>query len=256
MNYKEKVPRLIDKYLFDAHAELLKDQFEDLDWKPVIDSKNPFDSIINLEAEEEPKAIMPPKGNKEYLAVWRGGLGTQDQVDIMTADEIHSFNSQTMMVYDHGYMAEYVEIPSKDYFFNKLYKDEYKSIEDATTGLLKKYNNFLKEQEESQIRYNKKWEIIDHASFFAVTKLAFPLKIDLTLNDIPVVFEDKQVGTAVLVEYKENKSHFAIKLDPSFGHFDHTTIGKSYDVDYQIECKDEDDQTYIVDVKKVILIKR
>ena len=247
MNYKEKIPKLIEEYLFDDQAEFVQDQFTDLDWKKVKSGDKPFSS---------PKHVIPPRGDKKYLTAWGGGLGTQGSLSIMTADEIHSFNNQRWGVLDHGCIYAYTEIPNKEYFFNKFYKDEYKDIKDATVGLLKKYNDFLKEQEARSAAYNKKWDKVDHASFFAITKLAFPLKIELTFDDIPVVFEDSQVGTAALIEYDGNKSHFAIKLNSDFGHFDHKTIGKSYDVDYQIECKDEEDGTYIVDVKKVILIKR
>lgn len=259
MNYKEKVPRLIEKYLFDDRAELVKDQFSDLIWETVDSGQDPMFSVLeNLMDKDKPKKVEklnPPKGDKEYLAVWGGGLGTQGSLSIMTADEIHNFNHRSLYAFDMGHIYAFTEIPSKEYFFNKLYKDKYKDIKEATTDLLEKYNEYLKEQEAKNAAYNKKWDKVDHASFFAITKLAFPLKMELTFDDIPVVFEDSQVGTAALIEYDGNKAHFAIKLNPDFGHFDHKTIGKSYDVDYQIECKDDDDGTYIVGVKKVILIK-
>ena len=248
MDYDDKVASLIDTYLFDDMETWTQDQFDDLEWKKVV-TKQWMKKLPKGQSE------TPVRGNKKYLASWAGGLGTPNSVSILSADDIHSHNAHSVMVLDAGYFHSYAEIPKKGYFFDKFYKDKYSSIKEATTALLKKYADHKAKQKRSSDLYNKKWNIIDNASFFAITKLEAPLKMELEFNDIPVVYEDKQVGTAVVVEYENTKTHFAITLNSDFKNFDHKDIGKIYQVDYQIECKDEEDSTYIVDVKKVIISK-
>lgn len=237
MNYKERTPRLIDKYLFDDRAEMLQKDFEDLKWMPVT------------------KGTPNGDDKKEYLVAWGGGLGTPGSLTIRTPLEIHSFNCEARFALDHGKYYEYAEIPKKEYFFNKFYKDKYKSIKDATTGLLKEYAAYKAEQEANAKAYNKKWNIIDHASFFAISNLQYPVKMDISLKEIPFIFENKKVGTGVLVEYDKAKIHLAMNLKKNFSNFDHKEIGKKYYIEYQTEESSDNSGTYITNIKNIILRK-
>ena len=250
MNYNDKVASLIDIYLFDDMETWTQDQFDDLEWKRVT-TKGWMRKLPKGQSE------TPVRSDKKYLVSWAGGLGTPNSVSILSANDIHSHNAQSQsgMVLDAGYFHSYAEIPKKEYFFNKFYKDKYKSIKDATTGLLKKYTTYKAEQEARAKTYNKKWDIIDHASFFAISNLQHPVKMDISLKEIPFIFENKNVGTGVLVEYDKAKIHLAMNLKKNFSNFDHKEIGKKYYIEYQTEENSDNDNTYITDIKNIILKK-
>lgn len=227
----------INKYLFDDRTEILQEQLSDLEWKPIAKKS-------------------PHRGDKkEYLVAWGDGLGKHGQISICTANEIHSFNHQALFALDHGTFYEYAEIPNKEYFFNKFYKDEYGSIKDATTSLLKKYTAEKVEQEARARAYNKKWDIIDHASFFAISNLPHPVKMGISLIDIPFIFEDKEVGKGVLVEYGGPKIHLAMNLNKNFRDFNHKEIGKVYYIEYITDTLVENDKEYVCNIKSIILRK-